>query len=704
MAETVKLTINGSPIEAEKGTLLIEAARQNGIEIPSFCYYEGLTLQAACRMCLVEVEKTPKLQVGCTLPVAEGMVVHTESEVVRQARKGTLEFLLTNHPLDCPVCDKGGECELQDMVFRYGAGESRFSERKVHVDEQQWSPVVYFDAPRCILCYRCVRVCNEGLGVNALGISNRGVISEIVPNHHDHLECDECGACIDICPVGALTSGIYRYQTRPWEMNHVGTICTHCADGCRTTLGVRNEKIIRGNNRDSSGINGEFLCIKGRYGFDFTEHPERLQSPMLKSGDGFESVSWSKALEVVAKKFAAVKAAGGRFGVIGSSHTTNEENYFLQKFARQALGTKNIDHHRSGDLTTFVDALSDRANVLASAGDLYTAKAVLVVASDLSQQHPLLANQIRANARHHSAHVYAVTTGPVREDQQAVASVRVHKGGELAGVESLREKLKAEGDLVILFGDAIQGESLRKLIAFGDSLLIPVKYVCLVDYSNSRGAFDMGLIPRDGGMSREQMLAASDLDVLWVVGANPLKSASLVKSAALAAQNAFVVVQDLFMTETAKRADVIFPAASAYEKSGTVTNVCGEVQKLKAAIKVMGAKTDLEIFGLIAKEMGPDVVKTLGIWSPERVFEEIRKTVHGYDVAMPVIATGGAAPTMPLNGRVAALPGTVVSAGDTLFTSGTLSRYSKILNSVMEAPGELYGGKGPASGSPGAGS
>jgi len=691
MAETVKLTINGSPIEAEKGALLIEVARANGIEIPAFCYYEGLSLQAACRMCLVEVEKTPKLQVGCTLPVAEGMVVHTESDVVKSARKGTLEFLLTNHPLDCPVCDKGGECELQDMVFRYGAGESRFVERKQHVDEQQWSPVVFFDAPRCILCYRCVRVCNEGLGVNALGIANRGVIAEIVPNHHDHLECDECGACIDICPVGALTSGIYRYQTRPWEMNHVGTICTHCADGCRTTLGVRNEKIIRGNNRDSSGINGEFLCIKGRYGFDFTEHPERLQSPLLKVGDGFEPVSWSKALEVVAKKFAAVKAAGGSFGVIGSSHTTNEESFFLQKFARQALGTKNIDHHRSGDLTTFVDALTDRANVLATVTDLYTAKAVLVVASDLSQQHPLLANQVRANVRHHGAHVYAVTSGPVREDKQSIASVRVEKGGELAGVEGLREKLAAEGELVILFGDAIQGESLRKLVAFGDSLGIPVKYVCLVDYSNSRGAFDMGLIPREGGMSREQMLASSDLDVLWVVGANPLKSTSL------AAKNAFVVVQDLFMTETAKRADVIFPAASAYEKSGTVTNVCGEVQKLKAAIKVMGAKADLEIFGLIAKEMGPDVVKTVGIWSPEKVFEEIRKTVHGYDVSVPVIATGGAAPTMPLNGRVAALPGTVASAGDTLFTSGTLSRYSKILNSVMEAPGELYGGKGSAS-------
>ena len=682
MPELVNLTINGKAIQAEKGALLIEVSRQNGIEIPAFCYYEGLTLQAACRMCLVEVEKTPKLQVGCTLPVAEGMVVHTESDTVRAARKGTLEFLLTNHPLDCPVCDKGGECELQDMVFRYGAGESRYTERKVHVDEQQWSPVVYFDAPRCILCYRCVRVCNEGMGVGALGVANRGVISEIVPNRHDYLECDECGACIDICPVGALTSGIYRYQTRPWEMNHVGTICTHCGDGCRTTLGVRDDKIMRGNNRDHSGINGEFLCIKGRYGFDFVEHPERLQSPMLRVGETFEPISWSKAFELIATKFTDVQARGGKFGIIGSNHTTNEENYFLQKFARQGLGTKNIDHHRTGDLGTFFDALSGKNDALATTGDVYTAKAVLVVGSDLSQQHPFLAYQARANVRHHDAHIYTVTIGAVREDHQAVASIRVAAGGELAGVESLRDKLKAEGDLVIVFGDAIQGDAIRKLVAFGDSLGIPVKYVCLVDYSNSRGAFDMGVLPRDGGMSVQQMLAAPDLDVLWVVGANPLKSS------ALGARDAFVVVQDLFMTETALRADLVLPAASAYEKNGTVTNVCGQVQKLKQAVKVMGTKTDLEIMGSIAKEMKLN----LGIWLPDKVFAEIRKTVHGYDVPLPIVDTGGAAPTLPLNGRVPALPGSILSAGDTLFTSGSLTRYSKILNAVIESPGGLYGG------------
>src|ERR1700726_2475287 len=539
----ITFTINDQKVTTPAGTLVIEAAKSRGLEVPSFCYYPGLSLQAACRMCLVEVEKTPKLQTACTLVAVEGMVVKTDTPQVHKARKDMIEFLLSNHPLDCPVCDKGGECELQDMTFRYGLDHSRFTEEKLHYPEEKWSPLVYYDAPRCILCFRCVRVCDEGMDVKALGVGARGVLSVILPNNPGELACEECGMCIDICPVGALTSGTYRYQTRPWEMEHVGTICTHCADGCKTTLGVRNDEIIRGNNRDRSGINNEFLCVKGRYAFDFTKHPERLQSPMMKTAKGFEPISWSQALEVVSTKFSEAKSRGAKFGVIGSNHTTNEENFFLAKFARQGLGTNNIDHHRTGDLATFFDALSGKTGVLATTEDLYSAKAVLVVGPDLAQQHPFLSFQARANFRHHSAHIYAVTAGPVREDNQTVASVRVQRGGELAGVESLRDKLKSEGDLVIVFGDAIQGEALRKLIAFGDSLGIPVKYVCLVDYSNSRGAFDMGVLPRDGGLSREQMLAATDLDVLWVVGANPLKNSPL------ASKNAFVVVQDLFMTE-----------------------------------------------------------------------------------------------------------------------------------------------------------
>ncbi len=686
MADLVKFTIDGHELEAPAGTLVIEAAKLAGIEIPSFCYYEGYSLQAACRMCLVDVEKMPKMQVACTLPVSPGMVIHTDSAQVRTARKYTLEFLLTNHPLDCPVCDKGGECELQDMVFRYGAGESRFTETKMHVDEQQWSPVVFYDGPRCILCFRCVRACNEGMGVGALGVVNRGAVSLIAPNEGDHLNCDECGQCIDICPVGALTSGPYRYHTRPWEMEHVGTICTHCSNGCKTTLGVRNDKIIRGNNRDRSGLNGEFLCIKGRYAFDFYDHAERLQSPMIRVKGKLEPTSRSKALSTIAEKFSQIKARNGKFGIVGSNHTTNEENFYLQKFARECLGTNNIDHHRTGDVVTLVDALSGTNGSLATTLDLYERKAFLIIGANLAVEQPFVAFQIRSNQRHHGAHTYVVSPGTVREDDHSSRSIRKATSTELEALPELREALAAESDLVVIFNDSVKGGDIRKLVEFTQSLGIPVKYLPLVDYSNSRGAIDMGLTPEllpgyhasgASGLSVQEMREATDLDALWVVGANPLKERPLGSS------KAFVVVQDMFMTESSQRADVLLPAASAYEKNGTVTNVCGEVQRLKHAISTIGTKTDLEMIGLIAKEMG--FAREMGPWLPDTVYNEIRRSVKGYDIPLALV-TIAAQQTLPVNGRVGveSRPDLVWSAHENLFTSGTLGRYSKILNSVIE--------------------
>src|SRR5271157_1082777 len=272
-------------------------------------------------MCLVEVEKAPKLQTACTLVATDGMVVRTDTEQVHGARKAMLEFLLTNHPLDCPVCDKGGECELQDMVFTYGADHSRFVEEKLHRPEEKWSELVYYDAPRCILCFRCVRVCDEGMDVKALGVGERGALSVIIPNREDYLECEECGMCIDICPVGALTSGTYRYKTRPWEMSYVPTICTHCSNGCKTTLSVRNHEILRANNRDLSGINNEFLCGKGRFGFDFTRHINRLREPLIRRNGQLVPASWEEATNLMASRLKEVHDAHGAdsIGFIGSN-------------------------------------------------------------------------------------------------------------------------------------------------------------------------------------------------------------------------------------------------------------------------------------------------------------------------------------------------------------------------------------------------
>ncbi len=323
---------------------------------------------------------------------------------------------------------------------------------------------------------------------------------------------------------------------------------------------------------------------------------------MIKRNGLHEEVSWSEALGYTAKRFAEIKAKDGLFGVIGSAHLTNEENYYLQIFARKILGTNSIDHKRSGDVITLIDALSGTTGKLATIDDFYKTKAVLVVGADLALEQPLISFQIRANVRHHGAHVYAVTSKDVREDKLAYRSLRVQPGDEMAGIEEFHTLLAAEPELVIVFDDSIKGDALRRLVQWGSGLgYAGVKYCCLVDYSNSRGALDMGVHPEllpgyeastTPGLNLEAMVTSSELDALWVVGADPLAGAPF------AAEHTFVVVQDLFLTETAKRADVLFPSASAYEKNGTVTNVCGEIQQLKAAIRIMGTKPDLEICGL----------------------------------------------------------------------------------------------------------
>src|SRR5215469_9838223 len=511
MAETklVNLKIDDREVQVPAGTLVIEATRRLGIEVPSFCYYPGLTLQAACRMCLVEVEKAPKLQTACTLAVAEGMVVRTNSEPVRDARKFMLEFLLTNHPLDCPVCDKGGECELQDMVFRYGADTSRFIEEKIHRPEEKWSEIVYYDAPRCILCFRCVRVCDEGMDVKALGVGMRGAHSIIIPNREDHLECEECGMCIDICPVGALTSGTYRYKTRPWEMQYVPTVCAHCSNGCKTTLSVRNHEILRANNRDLSGINKDFLCVKGRFGFDFTNHPERIRQPLARKGDKLLPVSWEEAAQTAATKLKTAYDAGGKeaIGFIGSNRTSNEENYLLQRLARATFGTNNIDHHRTADYAGLVTALGDRAaDSLLTMDQLYQSKAVLVIDNDPSNQNPLVAWQIRSSIRHFGTKLFLINSSEIKLKRKANQFVKIapnqehaifkwlaHEEGQLAPelveqLVQLKAALEAESDVAIVFGAELSGAAIATLVAFGSKLPGKTRYMALGDYSNSRVA------------------------------------------------------------------------------------------------------------------------------------------------------------------------------------------------------------------------
>jgi NADH-quinone oxidoreductase subunit G len=736
----ITLKINDQDVRVSPGTLVIEATRRMGTEVPSFCYYPGLSLQAACRMCLVEVEKMPKLQTACTLVATEGMIVRTNTEQVRNARKYMLEFLLTNHPLDCPVCDKGGECELQDMVFRYGADTSRFIEEKIHRPEEKWSELVYYDAPRCILCFRCVRVCDEGMDVKALGVGMRGANSVIIPNRGDHLDCEECGMCIDICPVGALTSGTYRYKTRPWEMKYAPTICTHCSNGCKTTLSVRNHEIMRSNNRDLSGINKDFLCVKGRFGFDFTKHPERVKQPMLRRGSELYPVSWEEAAQAAATKLKNVVDKGGKdaIGFIGSNRTSNEENYLFQRLARQTFGTNNVDHHRTVDYTGLVTALGDRAHdSMLTMEQLYESKAVLVIGNDPTNQNPLVAWQIRSGIRHFGTKLFIINANEIKLKRKATQFVKIETGHEGAALGylaheqgnlapglveqlvQLKAALEAESDVAIVFGDEVSGAAIGLLVNFGSKLPGRTRYMALGDYANSRGAADMGVlpdrlpgyaytdnaaarekleqiwggvIPAHAGMTAPQMVEAAQsgkLKALYVMGANPM--AHFGTLGAGRGKLELLIVHEMFLTETAKQADIVFPAASAYEKDGTVTNTAGEIQMLRKGVEIMGTRSDFDLLRIVSHQMERlGLGKAFHYKSPAAVFEEIRRTVPGYSVQPGALLQGAAEPTQLGFSRNGHAPydvpvGLIRSAHDTLFTSGTLGRFCTMMESLPEA-------------------
>lgn len=657
MADLIKVTINGQDFEVEKGARLIDVCREKGFAIPSFCYYADLALQASCRMCLVRIEKMPKLQTSCTITCTDGMVVTTESEEIEKAQRGMVEFLLANHPLDCPVCDRGGECELQEMVFDWGGLEERFTERKNYYPEKFLSPIVANDPQRCILCKRCTRVCDEWMGEDAIEAGGRGSHT-VIGTYGGWLNCSQCGNCIEVCPTGTLLDATYRHQTRPWELSRTTTTCNFCSDGCQTSLGSRRGEVMRSVARDRyvNGINGEFLCIKGRFAHPFINHEERLRTPLIryKKGGRLVPATWDAALQHIADKIRETKEAHGpqSIGVVGSPRLTNEANYALLKFAREVIGTDRYTATEAFSLNSFFDNLSAP---LATHRDIRYAKTIALIGGEPEELQPLTGRQIRQAVRNGGARLVIFNSVPIRLKEQAAQFVHIRPGSEDAvalalasdddgdlsskklGVES--EQLKnakkiieeTEGVVVVMFGGELSAEAQAALAQLSNTLGNregrKVLFHPLPLYNNSVGVHDVGLMR--GALNPLEMLdaAGEGLRALYMAGSFLPEHLNGRKDAL--SKLDFLVVQELFHTETTKHADVVLPAASYAEVDGTFTNNDGFVQRVRQSIPPLHqSKPDWVITAQIAEALGADFGFQM---SSSAVFREMAERIAQYE-------------------------------------------------------------------------
>ncbi|MGH2498291.1 MAG: NADH-quinone oxidoreductase subunit NuoG [Ktedonobacteraceae bacterium] len=665
--ELVHLTIDDIPVAVPPGTLVWAAARQLGIEIPIYCYHPKMPPLGACRMCFVEIEKMPKPpQTACTTPVSEGMIVHTKTDKVIKARKGTLEFLLINHPLDCPICDKGGECDLQDFTLRHGPGGTRFDLYKRHYNKPiPVSDRVMLDRERCILCQRCTRFSSEISMDNGLVMISRGYKMEVgtAPDHA--FDSIFSGNTVEMCPVGALTASAYRFKSRPWELKHIPSVCNNCSVGCNARIDVRVDKVMRLMSRTNDAIDDGWLCDRGRWGFEFVNSSQRLRTPLIRQRGQLQPATWDEALYMLASRLRMIaeKHGAASIGGIGSTRTTNEEAYLFQKLLREAIGTPNVDHFH-GNFPGPRDPLTGRPWMMTnSIADIEKAAHIVLIASDPYERQPILDLRIK-KAMKAGAHIYIVNEGATELDRFAVNKITVPQNGagiaaklllshalsgEIANAQydDIRASIEQDIDAINAaeksFGPEIttQLQDLAGVIAGSKGAIILYDEMAtlapdcadlaadiqalavitdnvnrpgsgvgpLFGDANSLGARDMGLLPdalpgyrpaQQKGLSYNEMLSSSDLKALYVMGANPLRHVSQ-----LPANLELLVVQDIFLTETAQQADIVLPAVTFAEKDGSMTNIDHHVQKNVQALRPLpGAKADWDILIRLANQLG----------------------------------------------------------------------------------------------------
>ena len=639
MSEQIKVTINEQEYVADKGARLIDVCRDNGHGIPSFCYYEDLAVQASCRMCLVRIEKMPKLQTSCTIICTDGMNVTTQSEEVEKAQRAMGEFLLANHPLDCPVCDRGGECELQEVIFDWGDVEERFTETKNREPEKYLSPIVANDPQRCILCKRCTRVCDEWMGEDAIEAGNRGV-NTVIGTYGGWLNCSQCGNCIEVCPTGTLLDGVYRHETRPWELEQTVTTDVYGSDGMQLSIGSRAGKVHRIVARDRyvNGLNGEFLDVKARFAHEFINHADRIKTPMVRYSKGGKLIpaTWDAAIKFVADKF---KEHGSNVGVVASPRLTNEAVFTLKKFATDAVSSSNFAVSDASDVAAVFDNLSAP---LCTHKEIRHAATIVLIGGEPEEEQSYTAKQIRQAVRNGGAKFICVNDTPINLSRRATQFVHVNPGtvdafalgfvdessdaqiAEKCGVDAAVIEAagkiieETQGDLIIMIGADLSAEAQVLIAASAGNLAGEGRRVLLhplAKYNNSVGAHDV----TSGRKTVDEV----------VRGSKALLIGGSLQDASVLTGKDFVVVQELFQTETTDHADVVFPAASFAEVDGTFTNNAGNVQRVRKAIEpIHQAKPDWMITSLIAKEMGTPITSEL---SASAIFRTIADAVPAYE-------------------------------------------------------------------------
>ena len=634
----VTLTIDGQAVSVPKGTLIVEAARKLNIEIPVYCYHPKLAPVGACRVCVVDVENQRRpIMPACATEVIEGMVVHTRNAAATRAREGVIELLLINHPLDCPVCDRGGECDLQDFTLRYGHGKSRFEETKRHFEKsKQVGNEVILDRERCIMCMRCVRFCDEVAVEEGLTIIERGTKAEIGPFPGRSFDSQFSGNTVEICPVGALTSRSYRFKSRPWELQNYASVCNGCATGCNLTVDVRYYEVARYRSRCNDAIDDGWLCDKGRYGYKFISSPERLKRPLVRRDGQLVETTWAEALRVAAEGLR--KYPADKVGAVAGPKLSNEGGWLLTRLMRGLLGSPNLDHRRG---QTFREG--QPLKLTAKIEGLDSATAIVVVGCDPTKTHPILDLRIKKGLRRHAELIcvgenglssYAdYKVGSLAELSEAYDRLPEEEkkglnhprprpwepgGSTSTDLESAAKVLKKSNRVVVVFSEENPVEGLEALV---EKLGVeaPHGLLMLVSGANAIGLREMGVLPFFAP-GWQKLADAKDVyttawgsfnttegaDYASMTGStSPLQAMLLVAEDKLEKKPEFLVVLDLFRSAAAEKADVVFPASSFVEQVMTMTNLDGTVQLCRQALPPQHESLpDWQILHKLAEALG----------------------------------------------------------------------------------------------------